>query len=48
MDSDNHWILKVREQLNAYTADDLGDLAVAMIVFAGWVVVVVLALTGRL
>ena len=44
MNNDPHWILKT---MHGYKdPDDIADMAIAVLVFVGWVVVVVLAMTG--
>jgi hypothetical protein len=46
MNNDPHWILKT---MHGYKdPDDIADMAIAVLVFVGWLVVVVLAIGGWL
>jgi hypothetical protein len=46
MIEDHHWILKT---MHGYKdPDDIADMAIAVLVFVGWLVVVVLAIGGWL
>ena len=39
-----HWIMRLTDSYRS--PDDIADAAIAVLVFVGWVVVVVLAMTG--
>jgi hypothetical protein len=48
MDSEVHWIIRLRERLGHRTAEEWGDIAVVALVLAGWAYICVLAFTGNL
>ena len=48
MDSEPHWIVRLRERCSVYTPEQWGDIGVVALVLAGWVVICILAFTGNL